>query len=106
MPKNSFHASRNSFLCSVTIDCIARQLDGVEPELSRQVVAIDMNVRRFVGFVAVKVEPIRARPEHSRHVPILTKPMIRIGVCLRLYRGRACNEICVQALRNAPGGGS
>src|ERR1035437_6334258 len=30
---------------------IARQLGWVNPELSRQVVAIDMNVRRFVGFV-------------------------------------------------------
>jgi hypothetical protein len=32
----------------------------VEPELGREVVAVNMDVRRFVGFVAIKIEPIRA----------------------------------------------
>src|ERR1035438_1577366 len=88
MSKNSRHASRNSSLCPLTNDCIvrnaldrnpgakpkiARQLDWSEPELSRQVVAIDMNVSRFVGFMAIEVETIRARPEDSRHARILPK---------------------------------
>src|SRR5467141_3516007 len=38
---------------------VARQLDGTNPEFSRQIVAVNMNVWRLVGFVTVKVETIR-----------------------------------------------
>ena len=56
---------------------IARQLGWVEPELSRQVVAIDLNVRRFARFVALKIEPVRAGPEHSRHARILPNSQLK-----------------------------
>src|SRR5712671_1145191 len=50
---------------------IIRQLYRFQPELSRRLVAIDMDVRRFVWLVTVKIKTIRAGPEHSRHAEIL-----------------------------------
>ena len=61
---------------------IAHQLHRFEPELCGQIVAIDMNVRRFVRFVAVKIEPVRAGPEHRRLGGILTNPIQNSGEVL------------------------
>jgi hypothetical protein len=52
---------------------VACQLDGTKPEFSRQIVAVNMNVRRFVGLVTVKVETIRAGSQHRRHPEILSR---------------------------------
>lgn len=46
---------------------VARQRDRVQPELGRLVVAIDLHVRQFVGFVTVEVDAIRTRSQSRRY---------------------------------------
>jgi hypothetical protein len=46
---------------------VSGQLDGLDPELGRQFVPVDVNVRWLVRLVAVEVEPIRAGSKYRRH---------------------------------------
>src|SRR5579863_10000383 len=64
------------FVCAKSeIRC---ELDRIEPEFRRQIVAVDMNVRRLVRLVTVEVETVRARPQHRRHGPDSNK-ILRYG---------------------------
>jgi len=53
---------------------IACQLNRLEPELSRQVLAIDMNVGQFVGFVAIKNRTDKGRTGAQSACANSTKP--------------------------------
>jgi len=50
---------------------VPRQPDRIEPEFGAPIVAIHVNVGRFMGLVAVEVEGIRANPQYRRHAAIL-----------------------------------
>jgi len=52
---------------------VACQLDRIKPEFGRQIVAVNMNVRRLIRLVTIEVEAIRAGSEHRRHPGILAK---------------------------------
>ena len=52
---------------------VACQLNRIKPEFGRQIVAVNMNVRRLVRLVTIEVEAIRAGSEHRRHPGILAK---------------------------------
>ena len=65
-------------LFPLSIRCIRRSSTGLNPKLrasvtgfsqklGRLVVAIDVHVRQFVGFVTVEVDPIRTRSQNRRH---------------------------------------
>jgi hypothetical protein len=68
---------------------VARESDWLQPELGRQVVAINMNVCRFVWFMAVKVQPVRAASQDRRHgahsaqIALLATPQLEhVSDCL------------------------
>ena len=46
---------------------ISGEGNGHEPELRALIIAIDMNVRRLVGFMAKEIECIRTNPQNCRH---------------------------------------
>jgi hypothetical protein len=69
---------------------VARQLDGTNPEFRRQIVAVNMNVWRLVGFVTVKVETIR--PDRST-----------VGIP-KFYQGSQRKNDISRRLCNPPGG--
>ena len=46
---------------------IPGQTDGLDPEPGREIIAIDVDVRRLVGLVAVEVEPVGPVSEDGRH---------------------------------------
>ena len=43
---------------------------GIEPEFCERAVALHMNVRRLVVFIAEEEEPVRAYTKDSRHSPL------------------------------------
>src|SRR5262249_37836799 len=45
---------------------VPRESDRLQPELCRQVVPINMDMRRLMGFVAIEVEAIRPAAQDSR----------------------------------------
>jgi hypothetical protein len=52
---------------------VSGQGDGVQPELGRHFVSVDVHVRRLVSqIVAVEVEPVRSNTQHGRHSGYLT----------------------------------
>jgi len=69
---------------------VCRQLYGIKPEFSGQIVAIDMNMSRLIRLVTVEIETIRARPQYRRHGAIVAKPRRADGAC-----NRTCSEIAV-----------
>jgi hypothetical protein len=46
---------------------VPRETDRPQPELSRQIVPIDMDVRRLIRFMAVEIEAVRAASQDGRH---------------------------------------
>src|SRR5438067_12872253 len=46
---------------------VPRQADRLQPELGRQIVPIDMNMRRLIGFMAVEVKAVRPASQASMH---------------------------------------
>ncbi len=46
---------------------------GVEPELCREIFTIDVNVRWFTGFMAMKVHPVWPPPQNCRHDTSVTR---------------------------------
>jgi hypothetical protein len=45
--------------------------DRLQPELGREIVPIDMDMRRFMQLVAAEVKAVRNGPQDSRHeIPI------------------------------------
>jgi hypothetical protein len=50
---------------------IACQSDRIEPELRAPIFTIHVNVRGFMGLVAVEVKSIRPNPQYRRHEAIL-----------------------------------
>lgn len=57
---------------------ISRQSHRCEPKLSREILAINVDMRRLIGFMTVKVESVRAAPEHSWHEGILQEGAIEV----------------------------
>jgi hypothetical protein len=50
---------------------VARQSHGLEPELCGEILPVNVNVRRLVGFMAVEVKPIGPASQRSWHEGIL-----------------------------------
>jgi hypothetical protein len=46
---------------------IAGQGERLQPELGRLIVAVDVDVRWFVGFMRVEIHSVRPRTQHRRH---------------------------------------
>src|SRR5450759_2667764 len=46
---------------------VSRQRNRIEPKLSRKRLTVNVDVGWFVRLVAIKVEPVRPRPENRRH---------------------------------------
>jgi N-acetylglucosamine-6-phosphate deacetylase len=46
---------------------VPRETDRLQTELSRQIVPIDMDVRRLIRFMAVEIEAVRAASQDGRH---------------------------------------
>jgi hypothetical protein len=44
--------------------------DRLEPELRERAIALHVNVRRFVVFIAEEEEPVRAYAKDGRHSPL------------------------------------
>jgi hypothetical protein len=44
--------------------------DGIEPELRERALALHMNVRRLVVFIAEEKEPVGAYAKDGRHSPL------------------------------------
>lgn len=47
---------------------VIRQADGIEPKLGFVIASLNVNVRRFIAFVRIKVEPIATDTQDSGHV--------------------------------------
>jgi hypothetical protein len=41
--------------------------DWLQPELGRQIIPVNMDMRRLIGFVTVEVEAVRAASQDDRH---------------------------------------
>jgi hypothetical protein len=46
---------------------VPRQGNRLQPELGRQIVSIDMDMRRLIWFMAIEVQPVRAASQDGRH---------------------------------------
>src|SRR5205814_708265 len=46
---------------------VASESHRYKPELCREVVAVNVDVRWLIGFVAIEVKTIWSEPEHGRH---------------------------------------
>ena len=61
-------ADRAEFVCREVRRLSER--DGLEPELRERVVALYVNVRGLVVFIAEEEEPVRAYAKDGRHSPL------------------------------------
>ena len=43
------------------------EADRLQPELGRQIVPVNMDMRRLIGFMAIEVEAVRAASQDGRH---------------------------------------
>ena len=54
---------------------VPREPDRLQPELGREIVPIDMDMRRLMQFVAVEVKAVRTGPQDSRHEILIAKTL-------------------------------
>ena len=60
---------------------VSRECHGDQPKLCREIVSINMHVRRLIWFVAIEVESVRARSQSSRRDLILQNcTLFRTGI--------------------------
>jgi hypothetical protein len=55
---------------------VSGEANRLQPELSRQIVPVNVNMRRLIRFMAVEVEAVRAASQHGRHL-LSNLPRIR-----------------------------
>src|SRR5450755_390835 len=65
---------------------VPSQSNRIEPEFRRKIVAIHMDVGRFVGLVAVEIKSVRSRPQYSWHSAVPA-----------FYSHHSCGNPCVRA---------
>ena len=54
---------------------VSSERNGFEPEFRGPLVAVNVDMRRFIWFVAVKVHPVRPCHEDGRHSIIISLPV-------------------------------
>ena len=54
------------FMCGKSI--VIRQAYWIEPKLGFAIASFQMNVRRFIAFMGIKVESIAAFSQYGRHM--------------------------------------